>query len=80
MNRLFDPACVPMRINELYFVPKQVVLGVVSVFRNGGDLDTGKSDVSLMLFDSVLHRFSSPADVDFTAFTWNPVDSIFRSY
>ena len=27
-NRLFDPACVPMRItiNKLYFVPKRVVL------------------------------------------------------
>ena len=33
-NRLFDPACVPMRatINKLYFVPKRVVSGVVSVF------------------------------------------------
>ena len=31
MNRLFDPACVPMRvtINKLYFVPKRVVSGVV---------------------------------------------------
>ena len=34
VNRLFDPACVPMRItiNKLYFVPKRVVSGVVSVF------------------------------------------------
>ena len=34
VNRIFDPACVPMRvtINKLYFVPKQVVSGVVSVF------------------------------------------------
>ena len=34
VNRLFDPACVPMRItiNKLYFVPKRAVAGVVSVF------------------------------------------------
>ena len=34
VNRLFDPACVPMRItiSKLYFVPKRVVSGVVSVF------------------------------------------------
>ena len=33
-NRLFASACVPMRItiNKLYFVPKRVVSGVVSVF------------------------------------------------
>ena len=94
VNCPFDPECVSMRImiNELYFVPKQVPLlcyCLVSVFQNGGDLDTGKSDVSLMLFDSVLHRFSSLADVDFTAYTGNPVnhailfsqlDSIFWSY
>ena len=61
VNRLFDPACVPIRItiNKFYFVPKRIVSGV-SVFRNGGGLGTDKSDVSLMLFDSVLHRSSSP--------------------
>ena len=34
VNCLFDPVCVPMRItiNKLYFVPKRVVSGVVSVF------------------------------------------------
>ena len=34
VNRLFDPACVPMRvtINKLCFVPKRVVFGVVCVF------------------------------------------------
>ena len=33
-NHLFDPACLPMRIriNKLYFVPKQVVSGDVSMF------------------------------------------------
>ena len=89
--RLFDLACVPMRvtINKLCFVPKRVVSGVVSVSSNGGGLGTGKSDVSLMFFHSILHRSSSLADVDFTAFTGNPVnhailfsrlDTVFRSY
>ena len=34
VNRLFDPACVPMRItiNKLYFVPKRFVSGVVRAF------------------------------------------------
>ena len=33
VNRLFDPACVTMRItiNKLYFIPKRVVSGVVGV-------------------------------------------------
>ena len=32
-NRLFDPACVTMRIttNKLYLIPKRVVSGVVGV-------------------------------------------------
>ena len=69
------PACVPVRvtINKLKFVPKRVVSGV-SVFRNGGGLGTDKSDVSLMLFDSVLHRSSSLADVNLTAFPGNPLN------
>ena len=80
---------VPMRITikKHYFVPKWVVSGVVSMFCNGGGLGTGKSDVSFMFFDSVLHRFSSLTDEDLNAFTGNPVnhailfnrlDSIFR--
>ena len=75
VNRLFDPACVPIRItiNKFYFVPKRVVSGV-SVFRNGRGLGTDKSDVSLMLFDSVLHRSSSLADVNLTAFPGNPLN------
>ena len=34
VNRLFHPACVPMRItiNKLYIVSKRAVAGVVSVF------------------------------------------------
>ena len=33
VNRLFDPACVTIRItiNKLYFIPKRVVSGVVGV-------------------------------------------------
>ena len=34
VNRLFEPACVTMRItiNKLYFIPKRVASGVVSMF------------------------------------------------
>ena len=80
VNSLFDPACVSVRItiNKLYFVPKWAVAGVVSVFRNGRGLGTGKSDVSLMFFDSILHRSSSLADVDFTAVTGDTSDHIVR--
>ena len=52
VNHLFHPATVPMRVSikKIYFVLKRVVSGVVRVFRNGGGLGTGKSDVSLMFF------------------------------
>ena len=52
VNRLFDPACVPMRItiNKLYLISKRVVSGVVGVLCNGGGLGTGESDVSVILF------------------------------
>ena len=75
-NRLFDPACVPMRVNDQKTLlrSKGVVSGIVNMFGNGGSLGTDKSGVSLMFFDSVLHRSSSLADVDFTAFTGNPVN------
>ena len=55
VDRLFDPACVPMRItiSKLYFVQKWVVSSVVSMFCNSRGLGTGKLDVSLMFFDSV---------------------------
>ena len=90
VNCLFDAACVPMRItiNKLYFVPKQVVSGVLLACSETGEGGEGKSDVSLMFFDSILHRSSSLADVDFTAFTGNSVnhtilfsrlDSVFQS-
>ena len=68
MNRLFDPACVTMRItiNKLYFIPKRVVSGVVGVFSNGGGLGTSESDASVMLLNSLLHA------VLFSVFTSAP--------
>ena len=74
MNRLFDPEFVPMRvtINKLKFIPRWIVSVDVSVFWNGGDLNT--SDVSLMFFDSVLHRSCSLTNVIFTTFTGKPVN------
>ena len=40
VNRLFDAACVPMRItiNKLYFVPKQVVSGVLLACSETGEV------------------------------------------
>ncbi len=40
VNRLFDPACVPVRvtINKLYLIPKRIVSGVVGMLCNGGSL------------------------------------------
>ena len=76
VNRLFDPACVTMRImiNKLYFIPKRVVSGVVGLLGNG--LGTGESDVSVMFLYSVLHWSSTLADINFTAFTENPVNDV----
>ncbi len=70
VNRLFDPACVPVRvtINKLYLIPKRVVSGVVGVLCNGGNLGAGESDVPVVFFDP-----SSLADVNFATFTGNPV-------
>ena len=53
----------------IYFVPKQVVSGVATVFWNGGGLGMGKLDISLLFFNSVLRRSSV-----FTTFTGNPVN------
>ena len=47
--------------------------GVVGMLCNGGDLGTGESNVSIVLFNSVLHRSSSLSDVHLAAFTENPV-------
>ena len=91
MNCLFDSARVVIRvtINKLHFVPEWLVSGVVSMLWNSGGLGTGKSDVSFVHLNSVLHRSSSHSDVHVTAFTGNPVnyailfswvDSVFWSY
>ena len=68
MNCLSDPTCVVMRvtINKLYFVPGWY----------GGCLSTGESDVSVMLLNSVFHWSSSLSDVNFAAFTGNPLDYV----
>ncbi len=67
----------------------RVVSGVVGVLWNGGGLDTGESDVLVVFFDPVLHRFSSFVDVNFAALTGNSVNndillsrinSVFRLY
>ncbi|KAL9970417.1 hypothetical protein ACROYT_G022792 [Oculina patagonica] len=77
VNRLFDPACVPVRvtINKLYLTPKRVVSGVVGMLCNGGSLGACESDVPVVFFDPILRRSSSLADVNFATFTGNPVNN-----
>ena len=58
-----------------YLVPKRVVAILIDVFRNGGGLGTGESYIPVMLFDPLLHRSSCFANVDFSAFTGNFVDT-----
>ena len=48
---------------------------LIGVFRNGGGLGTGESCIPVMLFDPLLHRSSCFANVDFSAFTGNHVDT-----
>ena len=71
-----DPTGVPVRvsINKLYLVPKRVVAGLIGVLRNGRGLGTSESYIPVMLFDPLLHRSSCFANVDFSAFTGNPLD------
>ena len=75
INCLFGSARVVIRvmITKLYFefVPEWLVSGVVGILWNGG---TGKSDVSIVLLNSVLYRSSSRSDVYLAAFTGNPVN------
>ena len=91
MNCLFDYARVVIwvTINKLYFVPKWLVSGVVSMLWNGGGLGTDESDVSIVLLNSVLYWSSSLSGVHLAAFIGNPlnyatlfsrVDSVFWSY
>ena len=72
-SRLWPCICTnEIRIHKLYFLPKGAVSADFCLFLSGGGLGTGKLDVSLMFFDSVLHRSSGLADLDWTAFTGNP--------
>ena len=48
--------------------------GVVGMLWNGEGLGTGESNVSIVLLNSVLHRFSSLSDVHLATFTENPVN------
>ena len=76
INCLFDPARLIVRvtINEFYFVPVWLMSGVVGMLWNGGGLGSGESNVSIMLFNSVLHRSSSLSDLHLAAFAGNPVN------
>ena len=51
-----------------------MMAGLVGVLRNGGSLGTGESYIPVVLFHSLLHRSPFFLDVDFTAFTGNPVN------
>ena len=75
VNSFLDPSGVPVRvsINKLYLVPKRVVAGLVDVLRNGGGLGAGESYIPVVFFDSLMHRSSCFPDIDFSAFTRNPV-------
>jgi len=76
VESVLDPTGVPVcvSISKLYLVLKRVVAGLIGVLRNGGGLGTGKSYIPVMLFDPLLHRSSCFANVDFSAFTGDPVD------
>ena len=91
VNSFLGPSGVPVRvsINELYLVRKRVVAGLVGVLRNGGGLGAGELYIPVVFFDSLMHRSSCFPDIDFSAFTRNPVDhailfsrvdGIFRSH
>ena len=74
MNCLLAPARLVIRvtINKLYL--EWLMSGVVGMLWNGEGLGTGESNVSIVLLNSVLHRFSSLSDVHLATFTWNPVN------
>ena len=76
VDSFLDPTGVPVRvsINKLYLVPKRIMVDLVGVLRNGGDLGTGESYIPVVLFDSLMHRSPCFPDVDFAAFTGNPVN------
>ena len=76
VNNFLDPSGVPVRVSikKLYLVPKRVMAGLVGVLRNGRGLGTGDSYIPVVFFDYFMHRSSCFPDVDFSAFTRNPVD------
>lgn len=59
MDSFPDPTCVPMRmpINKLDFVPDRTVAGLVGVFRNGGVLDMGESNIPVVFLNPLQHVF-----------------------
>ena len=61
-------------MNKLYLVPKEKMAGLVGVLRNGGGLGICESYIPAVLFDSIMHRSPCFPDVDFSAFTGNPIN------
>lgn len=76
LNCLFYPAWVEMgiTINKINIVPERVVSGAVGVLWDGGELFISGMDILLMFLDSLLHIFTSFADVSLPARTGNPVE------
>lgn len=76
LNCLFYPAWVEMgiTINKINIVPERVVSGAVGVLWDGGELLISVPDILLMFLDSLLHIFTSFADVNLPARTGNPVE------
>ena len=76
VDSFLDPMGVPVRvsINKLYLVPQRIMDSLVGMHRNGGGLGMGESYIPIMLFDSLMHRSPCFPDVDFKAFTGNPVN------
>ena len=70
VNRLFDPACVPMwiTINKLYLVPKRIVPSVVICWIWASQMSQSCSFI-------LLHRSFSLTDVNLAAFTGNSVNN-----
>ena len=70
VNRLFDPACVPMwiTINKLYLVPKRMVPGVVICWIWASQMSQSCSFI-------LLHRSFSLTDVNLAAFIGNSVNN-----
>ena len=81
VNSFLDSFGVPVwvLINKLYFTPVRVVAGLVGVLRNGKGLGTGYTYIPLVFFHPLLHRSFHFTNVDFAAFTGNPVNHVVLS-